>query len=139
MKLSALIKLSIASAALVFTFTLPAHAATYYKCKSGYNFETKSGAARCYKAASASYKSPLACGNVTIPVINKSVGHFLKKDHQGKADKCVGTFKVGFNQQTSALDLACPAGYSLEIRSGADRCKKSIPASVRAPEVKVNK
>ena len=130
---------SLAAVLLLGAFSAPGFSATYYACDSGYTFQVQNNAARCFKAASWSYKSPLACGNVTVPVINRSIGHFLKKDHQGNADKCVGTFKVGPVTNSNVLDLACPAGYGLEVRAGADRCRKRIEAVAKAPNRKVNR
>ena len=120
-------------------FSVPSFAATYYSCQSGYNFQVNNNAARCYKPSTTVTANPLACGNVTIPGINQSVGHFLRRDYQGNADKCVGTFKVGPVTNTNALDLGCPSGYTLQVKSGADTCRKTIAASTKAPTQQVNR
>ena len=116
-----------------------AHAATYYKCESGYKFQVNGKAARCYKAASKDYTAPLKCKNVTIPAVNRSIGHFLKRDHAGNRDKCVGTFKIGPVTNTNVLDLSCRHGYQLEVRKGKDRCFKTIKAKAVAPTKRVNR
>jgi len=119
--------------------SMPAYSATYFECKPGYTFQTKGKASRCFKAGKDLFKSPNACVSVTIPVINRSVGHFLKKDHAGRADKCVGTYKVGPIRETSAVDLSCPSGYKLDVRQGADRCKKRIRAEAIPADKRTNK
>lgn len=122
------------------SYSAPVYSATYFKCVNGYSFETNgNNAARCFKAAKKEYKSPSKCANVHIPVINKSIGHFLKKDYQGNKDKCVGKFKVGPVSNENAVDLMCPSGFRLEVRRGTDRCFKSIPAKAIAPSVSVNR
>lgn len=115
------------------TISVKAQAATYFKCESGYTFQVSGSSARCYKAASRGYTAPLACANVVVPVINKSVGHFLDKDFDRNKDKCVGTFKIGPVTNTNVLDLVCRRGYSLEVRRGTDRCFKNISAKALAP------
>lgn len=120
-------------------FAAPSFSATYYSCDNGYNFQINNNAARCYRPATTQSASPLPCGNVLIPVINRSVGHFLRRDFQGNADKCVGTFKVGPVTNTNALDLACPAGYTLRINRGADTCRKTVAAQTKAPTRQVNR
>lgn len=116
-----------------------AQAATYFKCEAGYTFQVSGSAARCFKAATVQSRAPIACKNVTIPGINKSVGHFLKKDYQGNRDKCVGTFKVGPVTNTSVLDLACRHPYALRVRNGTDRCTKNLPAKALAPVKRVQR
>jgi len=116
-----------------------ATAATYYKCMSGYNFQTVSDAARCYKPQSTSYKSLNRCASVHIPIANKSIGHFYKKNHQGNKDMCVGTFKIAGITNTNAVEITCPSGYAKQILSGKDRCRKTIPSKVKAPDIRVNK
>lgn len=125
---------------LFFSFSSETQARAYFKCSSGYSFQTNGNdSARCFKAAENEYKSPNTCGNVNIPVINKSIGHFLKKDHAGKADKCVGQYKIGPVTNVSVIDLSCPMGYGLEVNKGTDQCKKVIPAKAIAPTVRVNR
>ncbi|MGI1678910.1 MAG: hypothetical protein K6L75_09275 [Cellvibrionaceae bacterium] len=131
--------LTLSTFLLAGSFSMQSSAATYFSCDSGYQFQVKNGAARCYKASKVLTKKPLACGNVFIPIINKSIGHFLRKDHQGRADKCVGTFKVGPVSNSNALDLACPAGYKLKVVSGADRCEKRVRAKAVAPTRQVSR
>ena len=139
MEINRTLKASVVVGLVCFGVSSPSVAGTYYKCKSGFQFQTTSDAARCYKPARNTYKAPNACGNVTVPGANVSVGHFLQRDYQGNADKCVGTFKVGPMKNTNVLALACPNGYRLEVRDGADRCKKRIGAKVEAASVKVSR
>ncbi len=124
---------------LIGGFSTNTMAAAYWGCNGGYNFQVNNNAARCYKQSSVVYADPLPCGNITIPAINQSIGHFFRRDYQRTADKCVGTFKIGPVSNTNAVDLACPVGYSLEVRSGNDRCRKTVPADVKAPTTQVNR
>ncbi|MGH1471508.1 MAG: hypothetical protein ACRBCS_09960 [Cellvibrionaceae bacterium] len=139
LKASKTFYLTLSAFLLAGSFSMQSSAATYFACDSGYQFQVKNGAARCYKASKMLTKKPLACGNVFIPIINKSIGHFLRKDYQGRADKCVGTFKVGPVTNSNALDLACPSGYRLKVVRGADRCEKRVPAKAVAPTRRVSR
>ena len=121
---------------LLCSYSSPSFSANYFKCSAGYTFQTNGNdSARCFKPEGKEYRRPNSCPKTHVPIINKSVGHFLKKNHQGIADKCVGKFKVGSVSNENVLDLTCPAGYLLEIRSGVDRCSKTIKAKAISPSV----
>ncbi|MGJ8679241.1 hypothetical protein [Paraglaciecola sp.] len=124
---------------VLFCYSSSVDAATFYKCSSGYSFETNhNDSARCYKPATKQYKSPLKCADVRVPVANKSISHFLIKDYRDYADKCVGKFKAGSIVNENSVELTCPQNYKLEIRRGTDRCFKAVPAKAIAPSVRVN-
>mgnify|MGYP000382924218 CR=1 FL=1 len=131
--------LALTALVLVGSYSSSSSAATYYSCDSGYEFQVSNGAARCFRAESFLSKSPDACGNATIPLVNQSVGHFYRKNYQGNRDKCVGTFKVGPVTNTNVLDLSCTPGYSLKVSSGKDRCERRIPPKAVAPTRSVNR
>ena len=140
MKIFTLISLTLVTGAFLLGYSSPSYSATFFKCQSGYSFETnRNNSARCFKAASKKYKQPLRCPNKTIPIINKSIGHFLRKDYQGNADKCVGQFKVGPISNVSVLDMVCPSGYRLLVKSRSDRCSKNVKAQAIKPSVRVTR
>lgn len=136
-------KISLSTIRLIFgalvVMSYTANADTYFACSSGYTFQSKNNAARCYKPATYKITRLKPCPSVYIPVVNKKIGHFYKKDYQGKKDMCVGTFKVGPVTNTNALETACPSGYSKQIRSGRDRCRKPMPAKKIPPTKAVNR
>ena len=109
--------------------------ATYYGCPSGYEFQVQGSAARCYRAASVVTTALNPCANVTIPVVNKSVGTFAQTDYgQGVKDMCVGEGVAG----ATALDRTCPIGYTEREVAGNDRCERTVPADIKAPSVPVS-
>jgi len=116
-----------------------ASAAPYFACNPGYTFQVKNRAARCHKPAGVMTKPLKRCGSVRIPVINKRVGHFYKKNHRGNKDMCVGQFKVGPVTNSNAVEIGCPSGYSKRITPQRDRCVKSRPASNLPPMKTVNR
>lgn len=140
MKITSLITLVLVTGVYLLGYSSPSYSANYYKCSSGYKFQTNGNdSARCFKAAKMTYKSPNKCLSIRVPIINKSIGHYLRKDHEGKSDKCVGTFKVAGITNHNVVDLVCPHGYGLEVKNGTDRCKKAVPAASKAPSVRVNR
>ncbi|MCG8671630.1 MAG: hypothetical protein MI867_19650 [Pseudomonadales bacterium] len=111
------------------------HAATYFTCKPGYSFQVnQNSAARCFKAESFSYKSPLKCPSIRI--LNKSVGLFLNVDARSNKDMCEGKDPLG---TIHSRNLACASGYTLDTKKGKDRCKKRFPAKAEAPSKRVNR
>lgn len=140
MKITPLVTLTLLTGLYLLSYSAPSYSASFYGCLNGYSFETNgNNSARCFKAASKRYKSPKKCASVFIPILKKSVGHFLKTDHEGKADKCVGTFKLGPITNTNDVPLTCSTGYGVEVKNGADRCVKTIPAVSKAPHRKVSR
>ncbi|GAC18233.1 hypothetical protein [Paraglaciecola arctica] len=141
MKITSLITLALVTGMLLLSYSPPSHSAdTFWGCGNGWSFETKhNSSARCFKAAGKTYKSPKKCASVYIPILKKSVGHFLKTDHDGKADKCVGTFKLGPMTNSNVVPLACATGYGMEVKNGADRCVKPVPAESRAPSMRIGR
>jgi hypothetical protein len=140
MKIISLITLTLVTGVLLLSYSAPSYSASFYKCQNGYSFETnRNNSARCFKAASKSYKAPNKCANVYIPILKKSIGHFLKTDHDGKADRCVGIFKLGPVSNSNAVALACSTGYGLEVKKGTDRCYKNVAAESKAPRTRVSR
>ena len=140
MKIISIITLTLVTAVFLLSYSAPSYSASFYKCPISYSFQTNGNdSARCFKAERKNFRAPKKCPNVHIPVINKSIGHFLKIDYQGNSDKCVGTFKVGPVSNSNAIALGCPTGYRLEVRRGAERCYKTIPAKSIAPSKRVTR
>lgn len=113
--------------------------APYFSCNTGYQFQEKDGAARCYKAPSYSYQQPLPCGNVFISSVNQQVNHALRRNYVGTSDKCVGTFTANTVTKINVIDLVCPATYQLEVLSGEDRCRRLQSEDVKPPTRQVSR
>ena len=108
--------------------------ATYYSCPSGYEFQVQGSAARCYRAASVATTALVPCPNVTVPVVNTSVGLFAQTDFSGNKDMCAAQGVAG----VSAQDRVCPPGYTEREVPGNDRCERTIPADIKAPTIPVS-
>ena len=121
---------SVAVLTLSFTAIPVETAQAWWKCSSGYQMQLKNNntTARCYKAAIV--KSTLTCPQVKLPGTNVKVGTTKKKNYKGNADKCV-VLQSGFN-----VPVACSPGYSLQTKSGWDKCRKA--AKEKAPSVDIN-
>jgi len=140
MKINKIFTTSSLSIALLFVtafHTTNLKARTYFGCPSGFTHQVDNNASRCFRASSKSVKPPNACMHIRIPVINKSIGHYLRKNKVGNADKCVGTFKIGPVTNENVVNLSCRRGYSLKINTGYDKCEKRIPPSAEKPSVRV--
>ena len=121
---------SVAVLTLSFTAIPVETAQAWWKCSKYYQMQLKNNntLARCYKAATE--VSTRACPQVKIPGTNVKVGTTKKKNYNGNIDKCV-VLQSGFN-----VPVACSPGYSLQTKSGWDKCRKA--ASEKAPSVDVN-
>jgi hypothetical protein len=108
--------------------------ATYYGCPSGYEFQAQGSAARCYRPSRVETTALVPCPNVTVPVVNTSVGLFAQVDFNGNKDMCAAQGVAG----VSAQDRVCPPGYTEREVSGADRCERTVPADIKAPTVPVS-
>jgi hypothetical protein len=123
-----------ATAAFVGLAAAPAHAASFWGCDSGFAFQTNgSGTAanggRCFKASQTEFAPPLACPRINTPA--GAVGAALRIDNNGVNDVCATQIGIVFT-----AEVACGFGYTMERRTGADRCKKTIPAEERQPSRK---
>ncbi|MEL6363962.1 MAG: hypothetical protein AAFR11_03875 [Pseudomonadota bacterium] len=96
----------------------------YFACPSGYAFQVKSSAARCYRAPRTISRAPEAC----LP------GQNLRRDFQGTRDMCVTGVGVG----SASFPPACPNGYRLTVRRGSDQCTGRRRRDIKAPSRKVN-
>jgi hypothetical protein len=131
---------TICGATLFGVYGMTAHtanAATYYACQSGFKFEVKSNAARCYKAAYYAYKALNACPRLG------GIGYGLVQDYKSGSseDFCVSQSPVSAGVQAT-LPTGCPKGYRKQTRpksKGKDRCRKRIGAQIKAPSRSVKR
>ena len=83
MKIISIITLTLVTAVFLLSYSAPSYSASFYKCPISYSFQTNGNdSARCFKAERKNFRAPKKCPNAHIPVINKSIGHFLKIDYQ---------------------------------------------------------
>ncbi len=125
------------AAALTGAMTAPEAAArnssfaseAFWRCPSGYLFESSSNAVHCKKAAYTDHRSLAPC----------MTGLYAATDHIGTKDMCSATNAItgelGVERACKPEDAA--AGYSKRIVSGVDFCGKAIPQTVIAPSVMV--
>jgi hypothetical protein len=100
-------------------------AQAWWKCSSGYTLKLKANntKARCYRAAKTTIKSTRPCPKLKVPGTNVKVGSSKKKDYKGNKDKCVVL------QSNFSVNTFCQPGYSLQFRSGWDKCRRVVPAA----------
>ena len=111
-----------------------ATASKYYKCGSGYTFQSSGEAARCYKPGREELRELLPCGSMNVAGINVPVPLYPKADHSGNTDYCAGQAGLpGVATNTVAVVRSCPTGYVKRTQSGRDVCYRNIPAEVIPP------
>lgn len=126
------------TAALVLTFVAGLAAApaagarvstlateVFYKCESGYAFETSGNAAHCKKPAYTDRRTLADC----------IVGLYPSADRIGSKDMCAATNpvsgEISVERACRPTDLA--AGYTKRIVAGVDYCGKLMPQQIEAP------
>lgn len=101
----------------------------FYRCPSGFAFESRQGAARCHKPA----------GQITRTLADCIVGLYPVTDRVGNKDMCAGTNpvtgEVSVERGCKADDLA--NGFTKRIVAGKDFCAKATPEEVQPPTVAV--
>ena len=128
--------ISMASLTTIVLATIPAQAEIYYGCSSGYQFQTRPDAARCYKPASTEYRSLEPCPQ--LHVLGVTVGYGLVQDNMSNTDLCVTQLRPLPAGTNATLPTACQSGWSKQVRSGRDRCRRTIPESIVRPGVRRN-
>ena len=102
---------------------------TYFRCPSGYAFETSGASVHCKKPS----------WTETKPLAGCIVGLYASVDRIGTKDMCSGTNaltgEVSMEQQCNAADVA--NGFSKHIVAGKDFCGKTHPAEYIAPNVAI--
>jgi hypothetical protein len=101
----------------------------FWRCSSGYTFETSGSAVHC--------KKPL--WTETKAYMNCAIGLTLKYDQVGNTDMCTGVTPLG----AVSIEPACNptdvlAGYTKRIVDGKDFCGKTHPAEIVAPSVVIS-
>lgn len=105
-----------------------ATAEVYWRCASGFAFETSGSAVHCKKPSWTETKPFMACGFPTAT---------LKIDLVGTTDMCAGSVGVTVSAEPSCYPTDIAAGFTKRIVSGKDFCGKPHPAEIVAPSQQV--
>jgi len=96
----------------------------YWRCPSGYAFETSGSAVHCKKPPYTSTKAFMPCVLATPT---------LKVDLLGNTDMCAGSVGVTVTAEPVCYPTDMADGYTKRIVSGKDFCGKSHPAEIISP------
>lgn len=96
---------------------------TFFACQANHELQLKDQAVRCFQPAQTRYQAPIGCQELA----NKA---FLAIDHRKNQDVCL--------VDTETLPLRCNAGYTLQIRTGLDRCSQHQEAQSHAPAIPIS-
>jgi len=91
----------------------------YFGCPTGYSFQTKGNAARCYLAGTTTTEN-IVCGLGYVKAIDQFNGGKDACQHQ--VSNIVGNYN-------------CPSGYSPKVQPGPDVCTKTTNPSIIAPAI----
>jgi len=127
---------AVIATAVVFTvFSAPASAArslfaeSYWRCPSGFAFETNGSAVHCKKPSYTVTKALAPC----------TIGLYAAMDRVGNKDMCAATNpisgEIGIERACAITDVA--AGYSKRIVDGLDYCARTLPAEIQAPNMEI--
>jgi hypothetical protein len=103
-----------------------ATAEPFWRCPSGYSFETSGSAVHCKKPAWTETKPFMPCG-VPTPT--------FKLDLVGYTDMCAGDIGVTVTAEPMCYPTDIASGFTKRTVSGKDFCGKSHPAEVISPNV----
>ena len=122
---AALLVALVAGSAFAERATARTFAEVYWRCPSGYAFETSGSAVHCKKPQWTETKPFMAC----------APGLGLNIDNIGTTDMCAGT-----NPLTGTVSIEPPCyptdvanGFTKRKVSGKDFCGKTHPAEIMAP------
>jgi hypothetical protein len=96
----------------------------FWRCPSGFAFETSGSAVHCKKPSWTETKPFMACVLATPT---------LKIDLVGETDMCAGNVGVTVSAEPSCYPIDIANGYTKRHVSGKDFCGKPHPAEVIAP------
>ncbi len=96
----------------------------YWRCPSGYAFETSGSAVHCKKPAWTETKPFMAC---LVPTPD------LKLDLVSQTDMCSGGIGIAVTAEPSCYPTDMAAGFTKRHVAGKDFCGKIHPAEVIAP------
>jgi hypothetical protein len=105
-----------------------ATAEVYWRCASGFAFETSGSAVHCKKASWTETKPFMPC---VFPTAT------LKLDLVGMTDMCAGSVGATVSAEPSCYPTDIVAGFTKRQVSGKDFCGKSHPAEIVAPSQQV--
>lgn len=105
-----------------------ATAETYWRCPSGYAFETSGSAVHCKKPAWTETKAAMPCIAPTPD---------LKLDLVDKTDMCSGGIGVAITAEPLCYPTDLAAGYVKYHVAGKDFCGKAHPVEIIAPNLAV--
>ena len=107
-----------------------AAAETFWKCPTGFGFETSGNAVHCKKSPYVDHK----------PLGKCPIGLYAYADRIGTKDMCAATNpvtgEIGVERGCVSTDLVL--GYTKRIVVGADYCGKTIPAEFQPPTVAIS-
>lgn len=106
----------------------PAFAETYWGCENGYQFQVNRNAARCFRPSQTETLPPIPCARIDTPM--GAIGSALRVDNNGRNDVCATN--VGGLVFTG--EVACLPGWSIERRTGSDRCQRREASNSKMPE-----
>ncbi|HEX6574882.1 MAG TPA: hypothetical protein VF042_07900 [Gemmatimonadaceae bacterium] len=105
-------------------------AEVYYRCQSGYAFETNGSAVHCKKPAWTEQRSLANC----------PIGLYPTVDRIGSKDMCAATNaisgEIDVEQGCTPADIVL--GFTKKIVAGKDYCAKGHPAEITAPSVAIS-
>ena len=96
----------------------------FWRCPSGYAFETSGSAVHCKKPSWTETKPFMPCVLATPT---------LKLDLVGQTDMCAGNVGLTVSAEPSCYPTDMANGFTKRHVSGKDFCGKSHPAEVIAP------
>ena len=96
----------------------------FWRCPSGYAFETSGSAVHCKKASWTETKPFMPCVLATPT---------LKLDLVGQTDMCAGSVGLTVSAEPSCYPTDIAGGFTKRHVSGKDFCGKTHPAEVIAP------
>ena len=102
----------------------PTMGEAFWRCPSGYAFETSGSAVHCKKPSWTETKPFMACVLATPT---------LKIDLVGQTDMCAGSVGITVSAEPSCYPTDIANGFTKRRVSGKDFCGKSHPAEVIAP------
>jgi hypothetical protein len=105
-----------------------ATAEVYWRCESGFVFETSGSAVHCKKPSWTETKPFMACVLATPT---------LKIDLVGMTDMCAGSVGVTVSAEPSCYPTDIAAGFTKRKVSGKDFCGKNHPVEIVAPSQQV--
>lgn len=137
---------------LSVSYRVIAKSEVYFACERGFQFETKSKAARCIRQERQIFRSTEPCNKGK----SKQENYRLKIDNRGNRDLCVimsvehknnrGAHKINQTIVRAKAGIihqgfppSCRVGYQLQVRRGKDSCGKGKPEVIKPPVNKVKR